>query len=230
MRTILAIDTIEGKCVRLTKGDFGTRKVYNNDPLEVAKEAEDNGIGYLHLVDLDGARNGKPENLRVLEKLAARTTLSIDFGGGIRKDDDIVSAFNAGANQITAGSIAVTDVELFVRWLSLYGHDKLILGADFRDGKVSTAGWIKDSETELIPFLKDYISKGVKYTICTDIEKDGMLKGPATDLYKKITGELEISLIASGGISSVKDLEDIEKAGCEGRNNRKSFLRRQNNI
>jgi phosphoribosylformimino-5-aminoimidazole carboxamide ribotide isomerase len=216
MRIIIAIDILGGKCVRLTKGDYETKKIYNEDPLEVAKEVEDNGIGYLHLVDLDGAKNRKPENLRILEKLASRTNLIIDFGGGIRTDEEVQSAFNAGAKQITAGSIALTDKKLFMKWLDHFGDERIILGADFRNGKISTAGWLEDSDTDLIRFLQEYISEGVKYAICTDIEKDGLLKGPATEMYTKITDEMKINLIASGGISSIKDVENIRDSGCEG--------------
>jgi phosphoribosylformimino-5-aminoimidazole carboxamide ribotide isomerase len=216
MRIILAIDILEGKCVRLTKGDYSTNKIYNEDPLEVAMELEDGGISYLHVVDLDGAKNKKPVNLKILEKLATHTRLAIDFGGGIRTDDDVRSVFNAGARQFTAGSIAVSDRELFLRWLNEFGPEKIILGADFRKGKISTGAWLTDSDSELLTFLKDYAGKGVQYALCTDIEKDGMLQGPATEMYRKILGEQELKLIASGGISSLKDVEDVSEAGCEG--------------
>jgi phosphoribosylformimino-5-aminoimidazole carboxamide ribotide isomerase len=216
MRIIVAIDIIGGKCVRLTQGDFNTKKVYNEDPVEVARQVEDNGIKFLHLVDLDGAKNNKIENLNVLEKIAGKTNLKIDFGGGIRNDDDLRKVFNAGAEQVTAGSIAVTDPDLFMKWLSEYGPGKLILGADYKNRKVSTGGWIENTGKDLISFLSDYKQKGVKYTICTDIERDGMLNGPATDLYKEILENLEINLIASGGISSLKDIDDIRESGCEG--------------
>jgi phosphoribosylformimino-5-aminoimidazole carboxamide ribotide isomerase len=216
MRIIVAIDIIGGKCVRLTRGDFNSKKVYNEDPLEVARQVEDSGIRFLHLVDLDGAKNKKIENLKVLEKIAGRTNLKIDFGGGIRSDEDLMTVFNAGAQQVTAGSIAVTNPDLFLKWLSEYGADKLILGADYKDRMISAAGWLEDSGKDLISFLTDYRNKGVKYSICTDIERDGMLKGPATKLYKEILGSLEINLIASGGISSLKDIDEIREAGCEG--------------
>jgi phosphoribosylformimino-5-aminoimidazole carboxamide ribotide isomerase len=216
MRIIVAIDIIEGKCVRLTRGDFKTKKVYSEDPLEVAVQLEDNGINYLHLIDLDGAKNKKPENIKTLEKIAWKTKLRIDFGGGLRTYDDLMTAFNAGARQVTAGSTAVTDPRLFIEWLSRLGQEKLILGADCIDRKVSTGGWLDNSDKEIISFISDYKSKGVKYTICTDITKDGMLQGPSTELYKEILDSVKINLIASGGISSLKDIEDVRNAGCEG--------------
>jgi phosphoribosylformimino-5-aminoimidazole carboxamide ribotide isomerase len=216
MRIIVAIDIIGGKCVRLTRGDFNTKKVYNEDPLEVARKVEDNGINYLHIVDLDGAKNKKIENLKVLERIAANTSLKIDFGGGIRSDEDLRMVFEAGAVQVTAGSIAVTDPELFMRWLSAYGPEKLILGADYKDRKISAGGWLEDSGKDLISFLSGYRDKGVRYTVCTDIDRDGMLKGPATELYKEILETVNINLIASGGISSLKDVDEIREAGCEG--------------
>ena len=216
MRIIIAIDIIEGKCVRLTRGDFSTKKVYNVDPLEVAMEIEDNGMKYIHLVDLDGAKNKKIENIKVLEKIAAKTNLKIDFGGGLRSYDDILTVINAGARQVTAGSIAITDPPQFLEWLAKLGQEKLILGADCIDRKISTGGWLENSDKDIISFISDYRKKGVKYTICTDIKKDGMLQGPSTDLYKEILGSVKINLIASGGISSVKDIEDVREAGCEG--------------
>jgi len=216
MRIIVAIDLIDGKCVRLTKGDFTTKKIYNEDPLEVAMKIEDNGINYLHLVDLEGAKNKKIGNIKVLEKIAWKTKLKIDFGGGLRSYEDLITVINAGARQVTAGSIAVTNPDIFVEWLTKLGQEKLILGADCIDKKVSTGGWQDSSDKEIVSFISDYRSKGVKYTICTDIKKDGMLQGPSTALYKEILGAVKINLIASGGISSIKDIEDVEKVGCEG--------------
>jgi phosphoribosylformimino-5-aminoimidazole carboxamide ribotide isomerase len=216
MRIIVAMDIIGGKCVRLTRGDFNTKKVYNKDPLEVALQIEDNGINYLHLVDLEGAKNKKIENIKVLEKIAWKTKLKIDFGGGLRSYDDLITVFNAGARQVTAGSIAVTDPHLFLEWLMKLGQEKLILAADCIDRKVATGGWLENSDKEIMRFISDYRSKGVKYTICTDIKKDGMLKGPSTALYKEILSAVKINLIASGGISSFKDIEDVQEAGCEG--------------
>ena len=216
MRIIVAIDIMDGKCVRLTRGDFNTKKVYNEDPLEVALQIEDNGINYLHLVDLEAARNKKITNLKVLEKIAWKTKLKIDFGGGLRSYDDLITVFNAGARQVTAGSIAVTDPQMFVEWLTKLGQEKLILGADCIDRKVSTGGWLENSDKEIISFISDFRSKGVKYTICTDIKKDGMLRGPATELYKEILQAVKINLIASGGISSLNDIKDVQEAGCDG--------------
>jgi len=216
MRIIVALDIIGGKCVRLTRGDFNTKKIYNEDPLEIALKIENNGINYLHLVDLDGAKNKKVENIKVLEKIAWKTKLKIDFGGGLRSYEDIITVVNAGARQITLGSVAVTDPDLFIECLARLGQEKLILGADCIDRKVTTGGWLESSDKEIISFITDFKSKGVKYTICTDIKKDGMLKGPATALYREILGAVKIKLIASGGISSIKDIEDVREAGCEG--------------
>ena len=216
MRIIVAIDIIGGKCVRLTRGDFSTKKIYNKDPLEVARQIEDNGLSYIHLVDLDGAKNKKIENIKVLEKIAGKTNLKIDFGGGLRLYEDLISVFNAGARQVTAGSIAVTDPHLFLEWLTKLGQEKLILGADCINRKVSTSGWAETSDKDIISFISDYRSKGVKYTICTDIKKDGMLQGPSTALYKEILGKVKINLIASGGITSIKDIDDLRESGCDG--------------
>jgi phosphoribosylformimino-5-aminoimidazole carboxamide ribotide isomerase len=216
MRIIVAIDIIGGKCVRLTRGNFNSKKIYNVDPLEVALQIEDNGINYIHLVDLEGAKNKKIENIKVLEKIAWKTKLKIDFGGGLRSYEDLITVFNAGARQITAGSIAVTDPHLFIEWLTKLGQEKLILGADCIDRKVLTGGWLENSDKEIISFIADYKSRGVKYAICTDIQKDGMLQGPSTALYKEILGSVKINLIASGGISSLKDIEEVRVAGCEG--------------
>jgi phosphoribosylformimino-5-aminoimidazole carboxamide ribotide isomerase len=216
MKIIVAIDIIGGKCVRLTRGDFSTKKIYNEDPLEIALKIEGNGINYLHLVDLEGAKNKKIENIKVLEKIAWKTKLKIDFGGGLRSYEDLMTAFNAGARQVTTGSIAVTDPLLFMEWLTKLGQEKLILGADCIDRKVSTGGWLEKSDKEIISFISEYKSRGVKYAICTDIKKDGMLQGPSTTLYKEILDAVKIKLIASGGISSIKDIEDVRQAGCEG--------------
>jgi phosphoribosylformimino-5-aminoimidazole carboxamide ribotide isomerase len=216
MRIIVALDILGGKCVRLTRGDFSTKKIYNEDPIEVAKEIGDSGIKYLHIVDLDGAKNKKIENLSIIEKIAGKTTLKIDFGGGIRSEEDLRMVFNAGAEQVTAGSIAVTHPELFLSWLTEFGADKLILGADHKNGKISTSGWLENSDMDLISFLSEYKSKGVKYTICTDIDRDGMLNGPSVELYGEILQKVELSLIASGGISSIEDIEKIRETGCEG--------------
>jgi phosphoribosylformimino-5-aminoimidazole carboxamide ribotide isomerase len=216
MRIIVALDIIGGKCVRLTKGDYSTKKVYNEDPLELAYRLEDNGLQYLHLVDLDGAKNRKIENLKVLETIASKTKLVIDFGGGLRSFDDVKTVFNAGASQVTGGSIAVKDPPVFLNWLDKMGSEKVILGADCIDRKIATSGWMENSETDVTDFISGYSSKGVKYTICTDISKDGMLQGPSAALYKEILGKVDINLIASGGISSLSDIEEVNEAGCEG--------------
>jgi phosphoribosylformimino-5-aminoimidazole carboxamide ribotide isomerase len=216
MRIIPAIDIIEGKCVRLTKGDFGSKKIYSENPLEVAREFEAGGIKYLHLVDLDGARKKLISNIRVLEAIAEATNLKIDFGGGIRKTEDIRTLFNAGASQVTAGSTAVTNRELFLSWLKEFGADRIILGADSLNNMISSCAWLESSSNDVISFIKAYADLGVRYTICTDIDKDGMLEGPSTDLYKEILSVADVKLIASGGISSMKDLQDLKEAGCEG--------------
>jgi len=216
MRIIPAIDILGGKCVRLTRGDFSTKTVYNDDPLEVAKEMEDNGIRYLHLVDLDGAKSKMIVHYRILEKIASQTSLEIDFGGGIRSYNDLRIAFVSGAKQVTAGSIAHSSPALVLEWLSKYGNEKIILGADSKDSKITINGWQQESESDVISFISDYSSKGIKYVICTDVEKDGLLEGPATDLYRKIISAMKVNLIASGGISSLDDIIEIKEAGCEG--------------
>jgi len=216
MRIIPAIDIIEGKCVRLTKGDYDTKKVYNENPLEVAKEFQDNGIEYLHLVDLDGAKSKHIVNHKILESIASKTNLKVDFGGGLKSDDDLRIAFECGAHQITGGSIAANNPDVFLKWLSIYGSDKIILGADCNNRKVATNGWLESSELDVVDFIIDYESKGVQYVICTDIAKDGMLQGTSNELYKEITSKSDVKLIASGGVSSMKDLELVKELGCEG--------------
>lgn len=217
MRIIPAIDIIEGKCVRLSQGDYNSKKVYNENPLEVAKRFEDHGIEYLHLVDLDGAKSKHIVNHRVLEKIAAKTSLKIDFGGGLKSDEDLRIAFECGADQITGGSIAVKEPETFLSWLEKFGSEKIILGADAKNGKVAVSGWTQESTEALLPFIKGYFEKGVKYVICTDISKDGMLEGPSTDLYKEILQENnDLKLIASGGVSKYDDLPTLQEIGCEG--------------
>ena len=217
MRIIPAIDIIDGKCVRLTKGDYSTQKIYNEDPLEVAKQFQDHGIEFLHLVDLDGARAGKIVNYKVLEEIASRTSLKIDFGGGLRTESDLRTAFESGASQITGGSIAVRDPETFTGWLKVYGSEKIILGADALDRKVAVSGWQEDSDLELFPFVESYLQKGIIYVICTDISKDGMLEGPSLELYKELLSEFEeLRLIASGGITEMDDLYKLAEMGCEG--------------
>jgi len=217
MRIIPAIDIIDGKCVRLSKGDYSTKKIYNENPLEVAKEFEASGIQYLHLVDLDGAKASHIVNHKVLERIATKTDLSIDFGGGLKSDEDLKIAFESGANQITGGSIAVKNPIIFEKWIEKFGADKIILGADANNEKVAINGWQEESKEELIPFIQNYVAKGIKYVICTDIAKDGMLQGPSFDLYKKIVIECQdISLIASGGISNFEELPMLTALGCEG--------------
>jgi phosphoribosylformimino-5-aminoimidazole carboxamide ribotide isomerase len=216
MRIIPAIDIIDGKCVRLTKGDYSTQIIYNEDPLEVAKGFEANGIQYLHMVDLDGAKSSRIINQKVLERVAKNTNLKIDFGGGIKSDDDIRIAFESGASQITGGSIAVKNRELFLEWISKYGSDKIILGADCLNRKIATQGWLENSETDVVDFISDYQQKGIQYVICTDISKDGMLQGTSNDLYKEILEKTNVKLIASGGVSSMDDLIKLKEFGCEG--------------
>lgn len=217
MRIIPAIDIIEGKCVRLSKGDYDTKIIYNENPLEVAKSFEAHGIQYLHLVDLDGAKSSKIVNYKILEQIATQTSLKIDFGGGLKADSDLKIAFESGANQITGGSIAVKNREIFQKWISEYGSDKIILGADAKDEKVAVSGWLEDSDEDLVPFIQGYQNKGIQYVICTDIAKDGMLEGPSFDLYAKILAEARgIKLIASGGISTFDELPKLAELGCEG--------------
>ncbi|MBL4862848.1 MAG: 1-(5-phosphoribosyl)-5-[(5-phosphoribosylamino)methylideneamino]imidazole-4-carboxamide isomerase [Crocinitomicaceae bacterium] len=216
MRIIPAIDIIEGKCVRLTKGDYATKKVYNENPLEVAKAFEDSGIQYVHLVDLDGAKSKQILNSKILESIASNTNLIIDFGGGIKSDSDIRIAFESGANQITGGSIAAHDPELFLDWLAIYGSDKIILGADCNHRKIATNGWMENSTLDVLRFIQEYEAKGIEHVICTDIAKDGMLQGPSLELYVDIMSNSKVDLIASGGVSSLEDLEVLKKIGCEG--------------
>lgn len=220
MRIIPAIDIIDGKCVRLSKGDYDTKKIYNENPLEVAKNFEAHGIQYLHLVDLDGAKSKHIVNHSILEQIASQTSLQIDFGGGLKTDDDLRIAFESGASQITGGSIAVKDAATFLGWIEKHGADKIILGADAMDEKVAVSGWQEESKEELIPFIQSYQEKGIQYVICTDISKDGMLGGPSFELYQKIldntTTESPLNLIASGGISTFDELPKLAELGCEG--------------
>ena len=216
MRIIPAIDIIDGKCVRLSKGDYSTQKTYNENPLEVAKAFEDHGIEYLHLVDLDGAKSKHIVNHKVLETIATKTNLKIDFGGGLKTDEDLRIAFESGAQQVTGGSIAVKQPEVFSQWISNYGAEKIILGADVKGEYIATDGWLETSDESLFDFLAYYQDKGIQYTICTDISKDGMLQGPSFDLYQKIIAETQVKLIASGGISQFDELPRLAEMGCEG--------------
>ena len=208
-----AIDLIDGKCVRLIKGDYTTQKIYSENPVDVALEVEAYGFTRLHVVDLDGARSEHIMNHRILKDITNRTSLKVDFGGGIKSDADIDCAFSNGADMVTIGSIAVSRPELFSEWLVKYGAEKIILGADVKDGIISINGWQESGGIQLMPFLKNYIEKGVINVLCTDIGKDGTLKGPALSLYKSIMEACPCHLIASGGVSSLKDIESLDEAG-----------------
>lgn len=216
MKIIPAIDIIEGKCVRLSKGDYDTKKIYNENPVEVAKEFEDFGIQYLHLVDLDGAKAKKIINQKVIENIAKKTNLIIDFGGGIRSEEDLQKAFDSGAKKVTLGSIAIVNPELCLAWLEQFGAEKLILGADCLDRKIKTSGWLENSETDVVDFIKEYQKKGFREVVCTDISKDGMLQGPSTALYQEIIENSTIELIASGGISNIEDVQKMKEISCAG--------------
>jgi phosphoribosylformimino-5-aminoimidazole carboxamide ribotide isomerase len=217
MKIIPAIDLIDGKCVRLSQGDYSSKKEYHDDPLEMAKRFEGVGIQRLHLVDLDGAKAKKIVNAEVLERICAGTSLQVDFGGGIQSDKEIEKAFSLGAKQVTGGSIAVKNPALFEAWIANYGSQKIILGADAKNKKIAVGGWEETTSVDLIPFIKDYLAKGISYVICTDVAKDGLLQGASVDLYKEILQEIPgVKLIASGGVSSVADLEELEKIGVYG--------------
>lgn len=217
MLIIPAIDLIEGKCVRLTQGDYGRKKVYNENPLEVAKEFEDAGLTRLHLVDLDGAKAKKVINWKVLETLASRTALHIDFGGGVQSDEDIRVVFECGAQQVTGGSIAVKKPEVFVHWLQNYGSEKIILGADARNEKISVSGWEEKTDVWIYDFVEEYVEKGVKYIISTDVAKDGLLEGPSFDLYRNLQERsAQLNIIASGGVSNLDDLEKLAEMNLYG--------------
>ena len=211
---IPAIDIIDGKCVRLTKGDYDRKKVYNEDPVAVAVEFERLGFTRLHVVDLDGAKSRHIVNDAVLRAITSATSLIVDFGGGIKTAEDIEKAFDAGAAMVTLGSIAVTNRELCAEWIRKYGAERIILGADVRNGKISINGWKEDSEAELIPFLRKYTEQGIRNVLCTEISKDGTLQGPATELYRQVMQEFpDMHLIASGGVSSNDDIDDLERNG-----------------
>ena len=217
MRIIPAIDIINGECVRLSKGDYNKKTVYSKNVLDVAKKFEDNGIQFLHLVDLDGAKQNRIINYKILEKISTQTNLIIDFGGGLKSEEDIKIAFENGAKQVTLGSIAVKNPELFLKSLEKYGSEKIILGADARKEKIAVSGWLEESKMNIYDFIKEKTESGIEYVISTDIDKDGMLEGPSFDLYEKIIAENpDIKLIASGGITSTKDLVQLESIGCEG--------------
>jgi len=216
MKIIPAIDLLGGKCVRLMQGDYGTSKAYSENPLEMARMFEDHGLACLHLVDLDGAKSRKIENLKTLEMLASRTKLHIDFGGGISSTEDIRQIFSSGARQVTVGSVAVENPALFMEWMELFGKERIILGADCRKRKIATNGWLNESNLDVLAFIRKFEEKGLHYCMLTDIEKDGMLNGPSFDLYKEILEQTGISLIASGGVSTVEDLVKLKQLGCMG--------------
>lgn len=216
MRIIPAIDIINGKCVRLSKGDYATQKIYNENPVEIAKYFEDSGAEFLHLVDLDGAKSNTIINHKVLYEIATKTNLKIDFGGGIKQNKDLEIAFENGANQITGGSIAYKNSSLFLEWVEKFGADKIILGADALNRKIATQGWLETSETDVVDFISEYKKNGIEYVISTDIEKDGMLNGPSIELYRDILKVAKVKLIASGGITTIEDVLKLKKLGCEG--------------
>ncbi|RZS96893.1 1-(5-phosphoribosyl)-5-[(5-phosphoribosylamino)methylideneamino]imidazole-4-carboxamide isomerase [Cecembia calidifontis] len=217
MEIIPAIDIINGKCVRLTQGDYGQKKEYHDSPLEMAKRFEQAGISRLHLVDLDGAKQKQIVNKQALKAIAEGTSLKIDFGGGVQSDTAIEEAFSLGAHQVTGGSIAVKNQDLFESWISRFGGEKIILGADAKNRKIAISGWEETTEIELIDFIKGYYNKGISYVICTDVAKDGLLQGPSLDLYREILSEIPgIRLIASGGVSEIKDLEKLAEIGVYG--------------
>lgn len=216
MKIIPAIDIIDGKCVRLSKGDYRTKKIYNENPLEVAKEFENSGIKYLHLVDLDGAKSNHIVNHKALETIAKETSLEIDFGGGIKTLEDMEIAFNSGAKQITIGSIAVKKPDFCFELIKKYGAEKIILGADCQNRKIKTSGWLEESELDVIDFIQTYQNKGIKNVICTDISKDGMLQGASDDLYEEIVEKTKVQLIASGGISCIENVLKMKEIGCSG--------------
>jgi len=217
MKIIPAIDIIDGKCVRLEKGDYNRLTVYADDPLEVAKRFEDHGIRYLHLVDLDGARSGKVVNADVLEKIATHTSLHIDFGGGVKSDADIQTVFDSGASQVTAGSMAVKNPEKVIEWLYIYGPEKIILGADVKDGQIAVSGWRESGNVDLWNFLESYYRQGIRHVISTDVSKDGMLQGPAIDMYRRIIERFpRLQVIASGGVTTLEDVEKLRQTGVAG--------------
>lgn len=217
MEIIVAIDIIEGKCVRLTQGDYSQKKVYNENPLEVAIQFEDIGIERLHLVDLDGAKEGRVINYKVLEKIASGTKLRIDFGGGINSDESIKNIFNAGASIASIGSIAVKNKELFYAWIQKHGSEKILLGADVKENKIAVSGWLEKTDLNVTDFIKMNMDQGIRSVFCTDIAKDGLLEGVSIDLYRRIIGIFpELKLIASGGVSSLRDLDELKEIGCSG--------------
>lgn len=217
MQIIPAIDIIDGKCVRLTQGDYGKKTIYNENPLEVAKEFEAAGLIRLHLVDLDGAKFGAVQNWKVLEAISSKTSLVIDFGGGIKKEEDLRLVFESGAAMATIGSLAVKSATIFEQWIQKYGAHKFLLGADVKEEKIAVGGWLETTEIDIYDFIKQYIDKGIQQVFCTDVSKDGKLEGPSIELYKNILTKFpSLHFIASGGVSSIKDLENLKKIGCAG--------------
>jgi phosphoribosylformimino-5-aminoimidazole carboxamide ribotide isomerase len=217
MEIIPAIDIIDGKCVRLKQGDYSQKTEYHSKPEEVAKNFEAMGITRLHLVDLDGAKAKKVVNIEVLKRICLQTNLKVDFGGGVRSDEDLMMVFDAGASQVTCGSVAIKDPELAQKWLSQHGPEKLILGADVKNERIAVSGWLEESTEEIIPFLKRYLKMGFLYVICTDISKDGLLQGPSFDLYRKLRTEFpDMQLIASGGVTQSDDLSSLREMGVYG--------------
>lgn len=217
MRIIPAIDIIDGKCVRLTQGDYAQKKIYNENPLEMARTFEEAGFKYLHLVDLDGAKAGKVVNWEVIDSITKNTKLNVDFGGGIKTDDEITKLFQAGVRQVNLGSIAVKDAARVQGWIRTHGAEKIILSADVKKEKIAIGGWLEDSSISVFDFIRDYLEKGIRYVTCTDISTDGMLQGPNAGLYKKLLETFpQVKLIASGGVSGVKDLEELEKINIDG--------------
>lgn len=217
MNIIPAIDIIDGKCVRLTQGDYGLKKIYHDNPVDVAKMYEDHGLRHLHVVDLDGAKSKHIVNINVLDDITSATNLIVDFGGGVKSNEDIERAYEAGAAMITGGSIAVREPELFGRWINQYGPEKIILGADVKDRHIAVGGWLETSDQDIITFIDNYVNTGIQFVICTDISRDGVLEGPAIDLYKELLVEFpEIKLIASGGVGSIDDVEKLAETGVWG--------------
>ncbi|HLP04675.1 MAG TPA: 1-(5-phosphoribosyl)-5-[(5-phosphoribosylamino)methylideneamino]imidazole-4-carboxamide isomerase [Paludibacter sp.] len=213
---IPAIDLIDGKCVRLSQGNYDSKKVYNENPVEVASMFADAGIKRLHVVDLDGAKAQHIVNYKVLERITSATGLVVDFGGGLKSDDDLRIAFECGAQMVTGGSIAIKNPEIFTSWINKFGGDKIILGADVKDEKIAVGGWLETTDIQLLPFIGNYLAKGIEKVICTDISKDGMLQGPSIELYRKMLAEYPaMYLIASGGVSSIRDIEQLNEAGIQ---------------
>ena len=216
MKIIPAIDILDGKCVRLSKGNYDISKIYNKNPVDVALEFQDNGIEHVHIVDLDGARSNKIQNFKIIEKIVRKTNLDIQFGGGIKSDYQIKIAFDSGVNKVIAGSIAVKNPEKFIKWIDYFGFEKIILGVDYFKFKVHTNGWLNEENVSPITLIKSFLKYNLKYVICTDIAKDGMLQGTSNELYKEIMSKTEVNLIASGGVSNMDDLIQLKELGCEG--------------